>query len=87
MTPGGLREHLAALQRIADRTGGTRAVGTPGYDASVAYVAGRLREAGYQPRLDRFALRIFRETAPPELVRVRPRARRFRRGRDFLTLV
>ena len=40
--------HLIALQRIADRNGGNRASGTPGYDASVEYVAGLLRKSGYE---------------------------------------
>ena len=31
--------HERALQTIANANGGTRASGTPGYDASVAYVA------------------------------------------------
>ncbi|MCO1656319.1 M20/M25/M40 family metallo-hydrolase [Pseudonocardia humida] len=40
--------HLQALQRIADENGGNRATGTPGYAASVEYVAGVLREAGFE---------------------------------------
>src|SRR5215207_84991 len=43
-----LEEHLAALQRIADRNGGTRAAGTPGYDQSASYVAARLEDAGWR---------------------------------------
>ncbi len=39
--------HLIAFQRIADRNGGNRAANTPGYDASVDYVAGKLTEAGF----------------------------------------
>ncbi|WP_224386509.1 M28 family peptidase [Pseudonocardia sp. ICBG1293] len=39
--------HLAALERIADDNGGNRAAGTPGYDATVDYVAGVLRDAGF----------------------------------------
>lgn len=39
--------HLEELQRIADRNGGNRASPGPGYDASVDYVAGILRTAGY----------------------------------------
>ena len=39
--------HLAELQEIADANGGTRAVGTPGFDASVDYVAGVLRDSGF----------------------------------------
>ena len=39
--------HLEALQQIADANGGNRASPGPGYDASVDYVAGVLRDAGY----------------------------------------
>ncbi|HKP20338.1 MAG TPA: M20/M25/M40 family metallo-hydrolase [Thermoleophilaceae bacterium] len=48
ITRSELREHLAALQRIADRNGGTRAAGTPGYDQSADYVAARLEDAGWR---------------------------------------
>ena len=40
--------HLEALQGIADRNGGNRAAPGPGYEASVDYVAGVLRTAGWQ---------------------------------------
>ncbi|MEV0677150.1 M28 family metallopeptidase [Actinosynnema sp. NPDC050436] len=43
----GVNRHLIAFQRIADRNGGNRAAGTTGYDASVDYVAGKLRGAGF----------------------------------------
>ena len=43
----GVREHQAALQRIADANGGTRAEGTPGYAASVDYVLSVLAAAGW----------------------------------------
>ena len=43
-----LGQHLDALQEIADENGDTRAAGTPGYRASVDYVAGRLREARWR---------------------------------------
>jgi hypothetical protein len=38
VTVEGVRQHQAAFQAIADANGGTRAAGTSGYDASVAYV-------------------------------------------------
>ena len=41
-------EHLQALQKIADEHGGNRAAGTPGYDASVEYVVGVLRDAEFE---------------------------------------
>ena len=53
----GVGEHLAAFQKIADNSTdpvypGTRAAGTDGYEDSVDYVAGLLREAGYKVTLD-----------------------------------
>lgn len=44
-----LREHLEALQAIANEHGGTRATGTTGFDASVEYVVERLTAVGYAP--------------------------------------
>jgi aminopeptidase S len=41
-------EHLQALQKIANEHGGNRAAGTPGYDASVEYVVGVLRDIGFK---------------------------------------
>ncbi|MDQ4118838.1 MAG: M28 family metallopeptidase [Actinomycetota bacterium] len=51
--------HLQALERIADTHGGNRASGTPGYDASVDYVAGVLRRAGYDVQTPTFDARTF----------------------------
>jgi len=47
VTLGGVREHQAAFQAIADANGGTRSAGTPGYSESVEYVANLLEDAGY----------------------------------------
>jgi Zn-dependent M28 family amino/carboxypeptidase len=47
-------DHAERLQRIADQNGGTRAAGTPGYDASAEYVADELRGAGYEVDVQRF---------------------------------
>ena len=57
MTVEGVREHLEAFQKIADNSTdpvypGTRAAGTDGYADSVEYVAGLLRDAGYEVTLD-----------------------------------
>ena len=59
--------HLSELQTIADRHDGNRAVGPPGYDASVDYVAGVLRDSGFDVQLPEFQLRVF-ETEKPELM-------------------
>ena len=67
ITEQGLVEHLRALQRIADRHGGDRAAGTPGYRASAGYVAGVLRAFGWRVRLEEVPLRLPTETSPPRL--------------------
>lgn len=54
VTLEGVREHQAALQDIADANGGDRRSGTPGYDASVEYVADTLEAAGYKVTLHGF---------------------------------
>lgn len=46
--------HLSELERIAGENDGNRALGTPGYDASVDYVAGRLRDAGFEVQTPEF---------------------------------
>ncbi|MDQ4031531.1 MAG: amidohydrolase, partial [Actinomycetota bacterium] len=51
--------HLQALQQIADAHGGNRAAGTPGYDASVEYVAEKLRAAGYDVTTPEFSFGSF----------------------------
>jgi hypothetical protein len=57
VTLEGVREHQRAFQAIADANDdpfypGTRAAGTEGYAESVEYVAGVLRDAGYDVTLD-----------------------------------
>ncbi|WP_235564760.1 M20/M25/M40 family metallo-hydrolase [Modestobacter sp. Leaf380] len=47
-------DHLEALQSIADANGGNRALGTPGYEASAAYIETTLRAAGYAPERQYF---------------------------------
>lgn len=46
--------HLSELERIAAEHDGNRAVGTAGYDASVDYVAGALRDAGFDVQTPEF---------------------------------
>jgi Zn-dependent M28 family amino/carboxypeptidase len=59
--------HLQALQAVAAASGGNRAAGTPGFDRSVGYVAGRLKAAGYDVRLEEFEFPYFEERSPPIL--------------------
>jgi hypothetical protein len=58
VTADGMLAHLRALQDIAGANGGNRAAGTPGYDASVDYVAKVLRGRGFDvltPQFDRLS--------------------------------
>ncbi|MCP2258098.1 Zn-dependent amino- or carboxypeptidase, M28 family [Streptoalloteichus tenebrarius] len=50
----GVNRHLVAFQRIADSNGGRRASSTPGHEASVNYVAGKLRDAGFDVTVQEF---------------------------------
>lgn len=67
VTAAALTEDLRALDEIARRHGGDRAAGTPGYDASVRYVAGRLRELGWRVTLQEVPLRVPSEPTPARL--------------------
>lgn len=81
-----LVRHLRELEAIAERHGGTRETGSPGYDASVDYVVRTLRDAGYEPELHRFRLAVSRERVPSTLERVEPSPAAFAPGVDFLTV-
>lgn len=72
ITVAGVREHQAALQRIADANHGTRVSGSPGYDASVDYVVARLRAAGYTPQVQSFSFNTFVSLTPAVVQRVSP---------------
>ena len=57
-----MRADLHALQRIADRSGGSRAAGTAGYRDSLGYVRAQLSRAGYTPRVQSFPFVEYRES-------------------------
>jgi hypothetical protein len=67
ITQRGLVEHLYALERIAARNGGQRAAGTAGYAASVGYVVGVLREAGWRVRVQPVPMPLWGERSPATL--------------------
>ncbi|MFI7585154.1 M20/M25/M40 family metallo-hydrolase [Kocuria sp. M1N1S27] len=62
--PEQVLEHLEVFQAIANANSGNRASGTSGYRASVDYVLGRLRAAGYAPRVQDFSFPFFLELSP-----------------------
>lgn len=72
VTVDGVRQHQAAFQAIADANGGTRASGTPGYDASADYVANLMEQAGYLVTRQEFTFPFFQEVSPAELQIIAP---------------
>jgi Zn-dependent M28 family amino/carboxypeptidase len=69
--------HERALANIAERNGGTRASGTPGFERSSEYVAGVLRDAGYEVTVQPFDFAFFTENAPATFARVSPNPRTY----------
>jgi Zn-dependent M28 family amino/carboxypeptidase len=72
VTLEGTLEHLEAFQAIADANGGTRASGTPGYDASVDYVVARMEAAGYEVTVQPFDFFQFEILGPSALEQTAP---------------
>jgi Zn-dependent M28 family amino/carboxypeptidase len=58
VTGDAMMGHLAKLQDIANANKGTRALGTPGYDASVDYIANTLRDKGFNVQTPEFEVRL-----------------------------
>lgn len=86
VTLDGVRAHQAALQSVASANGGNRFSGLPGYDASVAYVAGQLEAAGYSVTVQPFEYLASVEVGPSVLEQVAPAAETYVQGVDFLLM-
>ena len=67
VTVDGMRAHLDALSKAATANKGSRAVGTPGYDASVDYVAGVLRDKGFDVETPEFDRMVQTDAGNPTL--------------------
>src|SRR5882724_818527 len=67
VTIDGMRAHLDKLSGIATGNNGSRAVGTPGYDASVDYVAGLLRDKGFDVQTPEFDKLVETDIGDPTL--------------------
>ena len=63
----GMYVHLNELQKIADVNDGTRANGTPGYDASVDYVAKFFQDKGFDVQTPEFEILDRSEGGNPQL--------------------
>ena len=81
-----IHRHLERLQAIASRNDDTRALGTPGYKASVRYVVDRLRRAHYHPVVQEFTANLFEEHTPPILEQLTPNAVTYTPDTDFTTM-
>jgi Zn-dependent M28 family amino/carboxypeptidase len=79
----GVRGHQAAFQAIADANGGTRHSGSPGYDASAAYVANLLAEAGYNVTIQPFDVPVYYELGPSTLEQTAPGSVAYVQDVDF----
>jgi Zn-dependent M28 family amino/carboxypeptidase len=64
VTADAMMAHLRKLQDIANANNGTRAVGTPGYEASVDYVVNTLRNSGFDVQTPEFSARVFHGDKP-----------------------
>lgn len=72
VTLGGVREHQATFQAIADANGDTRVSGSPGYDESVDYAVDVFTDAGYNVTVQPFQFQTFISLSPAVLEQVSP---------------
>ena len=72
VTVEGVRAHQAAFQAHADANGGIREASSPGYFASVDYVAGLMSAAGYDVEVQEFDYPYFEELEPAVLEQIAP---------------
>lgn len=72
VTTDAMMAHLSRLQDIANANNGTRAVGTPGYEASVDYVVKTLRDSGFDVQTPEFSARVFHAEKPELTVGGKP---------------
>ncbi|MEE2855332.1 MAG: M28 family metallopeptidase [Actinomycetota bacterium] len=72
VTTDAMMAHLSKLQDIANANNGTRAVGTPGYEASVDYVVKVLRGSGFDVQTPEFSARVFHGDKPDVTVGGKP---------------
>jgi Zn-dependent M28 family amino/carboxypeptidase len=86
VTLAGVRAHQAAFQAFASANGGTRASGTPGYDASAEYVHDAAVAAGLDVSYQEFAFNFFEELSPSQFAQTAPAMVTYVNGTDFLTM-
>lgn len=83
VTLEGALEHEEAFQAIADANGGIRALGTPGYEASVDYVVEKLRKAGYTVTTQEFNAYAWSVVGPSTLQQTAPTPTTYVENTDY----
>ena len=83
VTLKGVLDHERALQKIADDNGGTRASGTPGFDASLDYVEQKMKRAGYQVTRQPFEFLAFFDLGGSALEQTAPDPTTYVEDTDF----
>lgn len=86
VTVEGIRLHQKAFQEIADKNRGTRRAGSGGYTDSVNYVSERMKNAGFQVRLQEFPMLLSEDLSPPELKILSPLEYTFKALVDFASM-
>jgi Zn-dependent M28 family amino/carboxypeptidase len=81
VTVNGVLRHERAFQRIAERNGGNRAAGRPGFTASVSYVQDRLESAGFEVTVQDFEFPYFEDQSAFE--QIAPTATAYEAGAEF----
>lgn len=72
VTVSGIMRHERALANIAERNGGTRVSGSPGFDKSRDYVVGQLQNAGWTVNVQPFEFPYYEPLAPSTFERTAP---------------
>jgi hypothetical protein len=85
--PASILADLDRLAAITEEHGGTRAAGSDGYDAAAEWVAGELRDAGYEVTLDPVSVPAFTQDDPGVLEILAPDAPAFEGPRDFKAML
>jgi Zn-dependent M28 family amino/carboxypeptidase len=85
VTLDGVKEHLDALQGIADDNGGNRASGAPGYQASADYVAEKAAAAGLTVSTQDFEFPFFQLNSAA-LAQTAPTPTDYVNGTDFAVM-
>jgi Zn-dependent M28 family amino/carboxypeptidase len=72
VTVDGIMRHERAFANIAQRNGGTRVSGSPGFDRSRDYVVSTLQNAGWGVQVQPFTFPYFQELSPAAFERTAP---------------